>query len=40
MKDITVRILYKETEKFKDKNIIIEGWVKTLRDSKHLVLLS
>ncbi len=34
MKDITVRILYKETEKFKDKNIIIEGWVKTLRDSK------
>ncbi len=34
MKDITVRNLYKETENFKDKNIIIEGWVKTLRDSK------
>ena len=34
MKNITVRSLYKEAEKFKDKNIIIEGWVKTLRDSK------
>ena len=34
MKDITVRNLYKETENFKDKNIIIEGWVKTLRASK------
>ena len=34
MKNITVRNLYKQTENFKDKNIIIEGWVKTLRDSK------
>ena len=34
MKTITVRNLYKETEKFIDKEITIEGWVKTLRDSK------
>ena len=34
MKDITVRNLYKETNKFENKEIIIEGWVKTLRDSK------
>ena len=34
MKNITVRNLYKQTENFKDKNIIIEGWVKTLRNSK------
>ena len=34
MKDITVRKLYKETNNFVDKDIIIEGWVKTLRDSK------
>ena len=34
MKDITVRKLYKETNNFADKDIIIEGWVKTLRDSK------
>lgn len=34
MKDITVRSLYKETEKYVDKQITIEGWVKTVRDSK------
>ena len=34
MKDITVRNLYKETNKFENKEITIEGWVKTLRDSK------
>ena len=34
MKDITVRNLYKETNKFENQNITIEGWVKTLRDSK------
>ena len=34
MKDITVRNLFKETNKFKNKEITIEGWVKTLRDSK------
>lgn len=34
MKDTTVRSLYKETEKYVDKIITIEGWVKTVRDSK------
>ena len=34
MKEITVKDLYKETEKFENKEITIEGWVKTLRDSK------
>ena len=34
MKDITVRNLFKETNKFENKEITIEGWVKTLRDSK------
>ncbi len=34
MKDITVRSLYKETEKYIDKQITIEGWIKTVRDSK------
>ena len=34
MKDITVRNLFKETKKFENKEITIEGWVKTLRDSK------
>lgn len=34
MKEITVRSLYKETEKYVDKQITIEGWVKTVRDSK------
>lgn len=34
MREITVRSLYKETEKYVDKQITIEGWVKTVRDSK------
>ena len=34
MKDITIRNLFKEANKFKNKEVIIEGWVKTLRDSK------
>ena len=34
MKEITVRNLFKETEKFEGKEITIAGWVKTLRDSK------
>ena len=34
MKQITVKELYKETNKFKDKKITIEAWVKTVRDSK------
>ena len=35
MKEITVRKLYKETNDYIDKDIIIEGWVKNLRDSKN-----
>ena len=34
MEKITVRSLYKETEKFVEKEITIQGWVKTVRDSK------
>ena len=34
MEKITVRRLYKETEKFVEKEISIQGWVKTVRDSK------
>ena len=34
MKEITVRSLYKETEKYIDKEITIQGWVKTVRNSK------
>ena len=34
MKQITVKELYKDTNKFKDKKITIEAWVKTVRDSK------
>ena len=35
MKEITVKNLYKNTNAFIDKQIIIEGWVKTVRDSKN-----
>ena len=34
MKNITVRDLYKNTDEFVSKEITIEGWVKTVRDSK------
>lgn len=34
MKKITVRGLYKETDKYIDKEITMEGWVRTVRDSK------
>ena len=34
MKKITVKSLYQEKNQYKDKEITIEGWVKTLRDSK------
>ena len=34
MKEITVKKLFKETSNFENQNITIEGWVKTLRDSK------
>ena len=35
MKEITVKKLYKNTQDFANKEITIEGWVKTLRDSKN-----
>ena len=34
MKKITVKDLYKNTDTFVDKEITLEGWVKTVRDSK------
>jgi len=34
MKKITVKSLYKETDNYVDKEITIEAWVKTVRDSK------
>lgn len=34
MKNITVKDLYKDTQTFSGKEIILEGWVKTVRDSK------
>ncbi len=34
MKNITVKDLYKNTQTFSRKEIILEGWVKTVRDSK------
>lgn len=34
MKQITVRDLYKTTHQFSEKEITLEGWVKTVRDSK------
>ena len=34
MKKINVKDLYKNTEEFVQKEITIEGWVKTIRDSK------
>ena len=34
MREITVKKLYKETNIYDNQNITIEGWVKSLRDSK------
>ena len=34
MKNITVKDLYKKTEEYANKEITIEAWVKTIRDSK------
>lgn len=34
MKNITVKDLYQNTDNFVEKKITIEGWVKTVRDSK------
>ena len=35
MKNITVKNLYKSTDKFVNQEITIDGWVKTVRDSKN-----
>ena len=35
MKTTTVKNLYKDTNNFAKKEITIEGWVKTVRDSKN-----
>ena len=35
MKNITVKNLYKSTDQFVNQEITIEGWVKTVRDSKN-----
>ena len=35
MENITVKKLYNETKDFANKNITIEGWVRTIRDSKN-----
>ena len=34
MKNITVKALYQNTDEFVNKEITLEGWVKTIRDSK------
>lgn len=34
MKKITVKSLYKNTEEYTDKEITLEGWIKTVRNSK------
>ena len=38
MEKVMLKDLYTQREKYKDKNIIIEGWVRTIRDSKSLDL--
>lgn len=35
MKKITVKSLYRETEKYLDQEVIINGWVKKIRDQKN-----
>ena len=34
MKKLLVKDLYKNTNEYKDKTITLEGWVRTIRDSK------
>ncbi len=34
MNKLTIRDLYKSTNNFEDKEVILEGWVRTVRDSK------
>lgn len=35
MNKLTIRDLYKNTDEFADSIITVEGWVKTVRDSKN-----
>ncbi len=35
MKKVTVKSLYRETEKYLDQKVIINGWVKKIRDQKN-----
>lgn len=35
MKKVTVKSLYRETEKYLDQEVIINGWVKKIRDQKN-----
>ena len=34
MEKLTIKDLYRNTEKYIDQNITLEGWVRTVRDSK------
>lgn len=34
MKSILVKSLYRETEKYSEKEVVVSGWVRTIRDSK------
>ena len=40
MKFIDIKSLYRETNKYLDQIISVAGWVRTVRLSKDLVLLS
>ncbi len=35
MEKVTIKQLYKETDKFIGKSVMVQGWVRTLRDSKN-----
>ena len=39
MKLTTVKEIYREREKYLDQEIMVGGWVRSVRDSKHLDLL-
>ena len=34
MSEIVIKDLYRDTKKYNNKEVILEGWVKTIRDSK------
>ena len=34
MEKLTIKDLYRNTEKYIDQNITLEGWVRTVRNSK------